>query len=514
MQNDIRPELRIYLENPALFILRYFPHRIDNLEEFHLRLITTATQEKRGLILYPAQHGKTTLGSTILPIHELCCDPDTRIAIIGKNDSDATSIMLSIHAELQGNEDLIRDFGPFRSEEDDSKPWALTKLSVAKRKRRGKEPTIAVFGAGSRTVLGHRTDWTICDDVVTEKNSSTFEQRVKLRQWFNQYVLTGPEEDTDRITVAGTRFDPDDLYGDLIEMRDPETGEELWTIQYEDAIVDEEMHQTLWPARYPWRRLMVKKAEMGTLDFNKRYRNIAVDRSRMVFREEYIKGGYYNKEKYPGCLDTGYTVGKTEDGWKLDGALDPAVGVSRSRKFCAHVVLAAGSCVEHERCYWVVDLERAQLTLPQQVDMVLSKHEQYGLSTSIIEANSYQAGLFQAIKQKMDDQGLAFNIQPHYTTRTNKPDPEMGVQAMAPRFENGQFHIPWGDIHSRRKMQQLVEELIQYPSGRTTDTVMALWMAWRQLQESGPKYKCYNRLEGQGWGKRVRRRVVKNPFYT
>jgi hypothetical protein len=31
---------------------------------------------------------------------------------------------------------------------------------------------------------------------------------------------------------------------------------------------------------------------MGTLSFNRRFRNIAVDPSRMVFKEEYVRGGY------------------------------------------------------------------------------------------------------------------------------------------------------------------------------------------------------------------------------
>jgi hypothetical protein len=80
-------------DDPALFIVTYFPHRINKLEEFHLRLIRTATQQTRSLILYPAGHGKTTLVSTLLPIWALCKDPNIRIAIIGKNDTRSEGIM-------------------------------------------------------------------------------------------------------------------------------------------------------------------------------------------------------------------------------------------------------------------------------------------------------------------------------------------------------------------------------------------------------------------------------------
>lgn len=540
-------ERQLLLDNPDLFLLHYFPHRLEKLEEFHLRLVSTATTEPRGLILYPAAHGKTTLVSTLLPIWALCKDPNIRIAIIAKNDIDAKAIMKSIHAELLGNFELIRDFGPFQ---DPEKPWAETFTSVAKRTRRGKESTLAAFGAGSRNALGYRCDWAICDDVVTDKNSATPEQRAKLKMWFMQGPRTMAEHSDDRLTVVGTLFDPEDLYADLIDLVNPETGEPIWHVQREDAIVeicfcgrpladhdliregdivkhgpcpdsgcemfaqDDHQQVTLWTARWPWLRLMELKAEMGTLDFNKRLRNIAVDKSRMVFREEYIKGGYIGKDRYPGCLDKSYIIGEHDPSWRLHAGFDPAIGLTRSRKFCVHITLAVGSCREHEKCFWVVDIVRDQLTLPQQVELILQKHEQYGCMSSWIEANSYQLGLYQAIKDKMDERDVAYRIDPHYTTRTNKPDPEIGVHRMAPWFENGKVHIPWGNQESQRKMRQLVDELVQYPSGRFSDSVMATWIAWLAADVAAPRFQSYNRLRKKPfWAKTTSRRTVRNPYY-
>lgn len=535
------PELKGFLlQNPDLFIEHYFGHKIQRLEDFHRRLITTATVEILGLVLYPATHGKTTLVSTLLPIWAQAKDPNIRMALIAKNDQDAKKIMQAIHAELLANTELIRDFGPFYAED---KPWSYEQISVEKRTLRAKEPTLAAFGSGSRNALGHRSDWTICDDIITDLNSATPLRRENIKQWFNQGPMTMAEHADDRITVVGTLFDPDDLYHDLVEQRSAETGEPIWFVQREDALVfhcfcghqernhfrrdgacrecdcqgfahDDKRRDTLWPSKWSWLRLMEKKGQIGTLDFNKRFRNIAVDKSRMVFKEEYVRGGWIGKEKYPGCLDANYKVGEYEESWRRASGFDPAVGLTRSAKFCAHVTLAAGTCAEHEKCYWVVDIHRDQKTLPQQADLVLDLHNQYGLLTSKVEANSYQAGLYQAIKEKMDDRGLAFRIEPHYTTRVNKPDPEIGVQRLAPWFENGKVHIPWADAEARRKMGQLVEELIMYP-GRTTDTVMALWMAWLALEEGAPRYASFNRLEQAGsiWGRAQKGKFVQNPYY-
>ena len=68
------------LDNPDAFLGRYFAHRLNHrLEPFHLDLIKTAHTERRGLVLYPAAHGKTTIVSTLLPIWAICKDPNVRI---------------------------------------------------------------------------------------------------------------------------------------------------------------------------------------------------------------------------------------------------------------------------------------------------------------------------------------------------------------------------------------------------------------------------------------------------
>lgn len=513
--NDLSLEARGFLlDNPDAFILYYFPHRIEKLEDFHLRLINTATRKPRGLILYPAAHGKTTLVSELLPIWAICKNPNIRIVDIAKNDVDAKSITRSIQSELLSNSRLISDFGPFKPEGDDSKAWALERFDVAKRTRHGKSSTWAAFGSGARTALGYRTDWTICDDVVTDVNSSTPEQRGKLREWFNQGPETMGDHGDARLTVVGTVFHPEDLYHDLKEMVLPDSGENIWYVQTEYAILDPDIKKVLWPERRPWLWLMQRKAAMGTLDFNKRFNNIAVDPSRMVFKEEYVRGGYVGRIKYPGCLDKHYVVGELPAlGARVYCGFDPAVGVTRTAKFCALLTLAVGSCPEHERCLWVVDLERDQLTLPQQVDLIIRQHQAYNTHVSVIEANGYQGGLFQAAKNKCDELGIALNIQPHYTSRMNKPDPEMGVHSMAPWFENGKVHIPWGNPESQRKMGILVDELISFP-GRTTDTVMAFWFAWRMGQEMAPRFQSHHYLKKPLWNKENRGRFIKNPYYV
>lgn len=520
----LSPEAKQQLiAEPALFILHFFPHRIQVLKEFHIELINLALDERRGLELYPATHGKTSLISEIIPIYEICKDPDIRIGGLFKNQQEARAITRSIQSELVTNMDLIENFGPFQPEPDDEgKIWTQDRFDVAKRQRKGKSSTWAAFGAKGRGALGYRTDHTIADDVVTDQNSSTPEQREGLREWFMQGPMTMPDRHDGRITVVGTAFHPDDMYHEMMRMKLNDNDDRLWTTKVRRAILNDRTQEVLWPEMRPYLFLMEQKVAMGTLDFNKRFQNEALDPSGLVFHEAYIYGGTLKGEKYPGCLDEGYTIEDSEPGWKVYTGFDPAVGTTRGHKFCAHVTLGVGSCPKHETCYWLIDLKRDQMTLPQQVQLIIDQHLKYNATKSLVEANVYQAGLVQQVKDKLMELNIGIQVEPHYTTRVNKPDPDQGVMSMGTVVEQGRLHIPWRDAASRTRMQQLVDELVQYTgvkSSKTTDTVMALWFAWRAAQVSAPRFKPINRLDNQrtwgwpgvknGWGTPIR-----NPVYV
>jgi hypothetical protein len=138
--------------------------------------------------------------------------------------------------------------------------------------------------------------------------------------------------------------------------------------------------------------------------------------------------------------------------------------------------------------------DRDQLTLPQQVELILEARGVRRSSKVVVEANSYQAGLYQAIKQRWMRTRRPTAIEPHYTTRTNKPDPELGCAVDGAVVRAVRRPHPVGRRHSQRKMSVFVDELVMYPDSRTTDTVMAFWFAWRSLQISAeadvPERRC------------------------
>lgn len=501
------------------FLFRYFgpdgSGRLSNdLEAFHLRLIMTALYEPRGLVLYPAAHGKTTLIGCLLPILEMIRNPNIRIVGVFKNETEALGVISTVKAELSENDLLVEDYGPFVPDDNDPRrPWKADWISVRARTRVAKEPTYAVFGSGAKNVLGHRSDWVICDDVVTEKNSSTPDQRTNMLTWYKEAVETSPEkiragEIAGRITTVGTMFHPKDLY-DSIRRKVDRNGVPRYVMQREDAIADQEKHLPLWPERYSWDDLMDMRADMGTLSFNRRMRNRPVDESQQPFREAYILG----EGDYPGCFDHHRCMGEVEPGWRIVCAIDPAVGASRSAKFVGRIVIAIPP--ENPAHRLLLLCERDQMTVPQQADSIIQTHLDFNAMMSVIEVNGYQKGLEQIVQERMTEAGITLRIEPH-TTGMNKLDPEIGLPSLAPLLEKGHLRFPMGDAESRRKSMMLVEEFVEYPFFAYTDLMMATWFAVLKSNTAIPNFDSWNRLDERsryrrGSGKRGR--TVKNPIY-
>jgi hypothetical protein len=507
--------LKILLEKgfESAFLARYFQHRLGaDLEDFHVRLINTALYESRGLVLFPAGHGKTTLIGGLLPILDICRNPNIRIAGIFKNDDEAAGVIMTIKAEFENNELLIQDYGPFKPASDDSAhPWKADWISVAKRTLIAKEPTIAVFGSGAKNILGHRTDWVICDDVVTEKNSATPEQREKMSTWFKECVETSGEKLTrgqvgGRITVVGTMFHPKDLYHAITQKKD-RLGRPRYKHHREDAIRSVADQLPLWPARWTWEDLMDEKASLGTLSFNKRFRNRPVDESEQPFREAWLRGEGDN----PGCLDTERCIWETEDHWRVYIQIDPAVGKSKSAKFCGLTVAAVDPDLPKNR--YLVYADRQQLTLPQQVQWVVNTWQSMpNALVAITEENAYQAGLGQAIMDYCDERGISINLQGH-TTGRNKADPEIGIHSMSSMFENGYARLPYGDAESRRLTEQFMEELIEYPFFLYSDMLMSWWFFHLASKDGIINFKSHNYLSRKSQYRRSGR-VRKNPWHN
>lgn len=138
-----------------------------------------------------------------------------------------------------------------------------------------KNPTM--FGAGitSSKIIGKRfSGIALVDDPHSAANSTTEEQRDKIEQNFEQYVLGGSQH-TAKVVVITTRWAETDLAGRMIEKKS-KSGKKIWRVFETSALREDEDTGELisyWPEYWPVPKLLEKKDEVEQAMWETMYMN-------------------------------------------------------------------------------------------------------------------------------------------------------------------------------------------------------------------------------------------------
>lgn len=467
------------------------------------------------LILWPAGFGKTTVVSTrVLPIMEICDNPNSRNQLIGKNETEAFSFSTNIRRELSSAR-LEKDFGRFQPT-DKAVPWANQAFSVEQREWRDVRENFEFFGTNSHAALGKRSDRVTIDDAETPDTARTPDMRNKLLEWMRigPFTSARPLWNRDKLGnvlrpksirwsktarywgtgVVGTIFHPEGFYAML--MRDP-----TFTCIKFDCYKDKKCSISLSDKMLDSHALDRERRSIGVLAFNKRYRNIAYNEEEMAFREAWVRGQEEEvngqRVSHKGCLDENRSFGQVDDSWDIHIGFDPASG-SRSRwsAFAAYVVLGYDP-EDTERNIYLIDYLKLQDNFDRMLDHLLEGNPGYGIEgfyskyhykRGVVEKNAFGKWMYDNDRMqkyiKPDNHAI---ILPHYTG-TNKTDPEAGVFAMGAMIQDGRFHIPYRESSDKEKAETFIGELLMYPKG-TCDLVMAMWLATQHMKVNNTLYK-------------------------
>lgn len=191
-----------------------------------------------GLILFPPDHAKTSLGEDWLSCG-LADDPETRAAIISKTQPDASTRLLHIQTRMEDRDfypEFINDFGPFKSE-GRGKPWGARWMSLLRKTPRERDYSLQALGIGTQ-VQGKRLDKVLCDDIADDRNYEDYEdQATYIRQSVNTRI-----GNTGIGLMIGTRQGEMDVYRKLM---DEDFFDKVLILP---AVFPD--GTTLWPARF------------------------------------------------------------------------------------------------------------------------------------------------------------------------------------------------------------------------------------------------------------------------
>ena len=249
------------------------------LQPLHASIIHNVSDNQASMDLAPRGHGKSTIGDVDFCITKVLRNPDIRIMIGSKTQTQASAFLKEIRTHFEQNVNLIRIFGDWKKSRDNV--WNDKEFTVNRRTVIKKEATVSALGASGAVVSKH-FDIIIGDDLVGFENARTEAQRKVLKEWFYSSLYPTLEPDGE-IHILGTRYSPMDLYEDLIKSKN-------YKVNVQHAITTKDGQEvSLWESKFSLEKLRSIREEAGLIIFNMQYQNNTELAKGKIFKYRYFK---------------------------------------------------------------------------------------------------------------------------------------------------------------------------------------------------------------------------------
>lgn len=513
------------LDDFAYFRIRYFGRKSTPWQERAayemLRLLQTPDREYL-VINAPSGGGKSTLFTHDIPAWLVARDRSIRCMIGSRTERQARMYVgrlkrtLEREAPMRQDPDLVKqglavdavatmaeDFTPFKPE-NRSDLWRTDELRVRSTDGQSaddKEATFSAWGQDSG-FLGGRFDLVVWDDLVDARNTRTEESMTNLIDWYGSEAESRIEPGG-LIVLQGQRIKADDLYRYALDKKNldgspkyhhikyPAHDDQLCTGHHEET--EEDGAPQAWPNgclldphRLPWKFLAT------TRDTEPRTYNLLFQQD-----DSQTYGGLVEKEWLEGGID--------KDGHMAPGCYDTDRAVAQQLPHLADAfsfVTIDPSPSEYWAIGWwlwddttgrliLMDLKRSRLTPEQFLNLDLDTGQFSGLihewhyrsvllghqiTHVVVEINAAQRWLLTQPHVQRWQSNTGVTLVPH-STGINKNDPEYGLETLGAWYKHGRIRIPYGGPAAKLAMDPLIKEALNYPNGKTTDTLMMTWFA-------------------------------------
>lgn len=451
----------------ATFIRLIAPGRM--LSSCHLEVIEW--WEKQGakshqLLLYPRDHMKSALVAFRVAWY-LTKDPTLRILYISSTSNLAQKQLGFIKQIFES--DIHRRYWPDHIIPDEGKreKWTNSEICLdhpLRKKEQIRDPSIFTGGL-TTNLVGMHCDIAVLDDVVTNDNAYTNEGREKVR---HQYSLLSSIEGAESLEwVVGTRYHPNDLYNDLMNMKQDVFDEEGFIAGQEsiyeifERVVEDRgdgTGQFLWPRQ--------KRKDGKWFGFSKevlaRKRGQYLDR--MQFRAQ-----YYNDPSDPDDVPVDSSkfqyydpkfLTRSRGNWyfknerlNVFAAVDFAYSLKNTSDYTAIVVVG----VDSDNSIYVLDIDRFRTDrVSTYYEHILSLVHKWDFRKLRAEITGAQKVIVNELRNNyIKPNAISLSIDEHSPNRHMGAKEERIQAILEPRYDNLQiWHYRGGNCH-------LLEEELQ-----------------------------------------------------
>jgi len=420
----------------------------------------------------PRGNAKSTIVSMAFIIYCAVFELKHYILLVSDTASQANDFLMAVKTEFEDNVLLINDFGIM-----EGLIWSNSDIVLANGVR------IQALGAGKkvrgRRYKQYRPDLIVCDDLENDENVISPDQRKKTKSWYTKALSKAGDERTD-IILIGTIIHYDSLLANILKnpIYDSLTYRAVikWSASpkwedWERLIINlsdrdrvktaktyfeanrEEMlagTQVLWEAKEDYYDLMVQRIADGPAAFASEKQNEPLSDDDRYFLPEWIH--YYEDAELVGIE------------LFVVGFVDPSMG-KQGGDFSAIIALG-----EDANGYVYVLMASIRRRHPDIIinDVILSNEELHYKFFGV-ETNQFQEYFKDSLEKKIreleevDHRKVRIKIK----EVSQHSDKTLRIQSLQPDIKSGR-------IKFKRDQQELIEQLVNFPSASHDDGPDAL----------------------------------------
>lgn len=408
---------------------------------------------KRLMIFMPPRHGKSEMVSRKFPAYYLGKNPDNNVII----SSYAKSLCRTFSRRVRGtfeSADYQLLFPGIRTAQDSRSvdQWEI-------HGHRGGLMAMGVEGA----ITGHGANLFIIDDPIKDRAEAESKiARDNVFDWYQNVALTRLEPNATMILMM-TRWHQDDLAGRILA-----TEKGIWTVVNLPALIETEdqakidplnrkVGDLLWQGRFSKEEMQGKKATVGSRAWTALYQGAPMDTDSQRVKRDWIR--WYD-ELPP----------KTQRG----GGIDTATSLKTTADNMSMVEVAK----DENGFLYVDDVFCEKLTVNAFENFYVNRVKTTKFARTLIEENNAGEAIRQGIVKACRDN----SVSPHPIGIKTSTDKGVRLSEFEGMIENGTIKFKRGN----KKVEELVEHLIDFPQGTVDDDVDALGFAIKAvLQNSG-----------------------------
>jgi predicted phage terminase large subunit-like protein len=375
--------------------------------------------------------GKSTMVTTAYPIWAILGKQQKKFCIIFcQTRAQAKQHMMNIRTELEGNDLLKKDLGPFQEESDE---WGSHSLVFRKH---GARITVASSDQSIRGLRHneHRPDLIICDDVEDVQSTKTREGREKTYNWLRGEVIPSGDRRT-RLVIVGNLLHEDSL---LMRIKE-EIGKGKAKGVFKEYPLIDKNEVCLWQGKYKTLAdLEEEKMKVSSdVSWQREYLLRIIPTEDQVIHSEWIQ--YY--DDLPGIQHRAYRG--------TYAGVDLAISASDAADFTTVVSAHIYGRRDKVRIYVLPNPIAQKLNFPAQVELMKDfKRTQMPKSSDLlfVESVAYQ----EALPQMLELHGINANaVKPKGDKRTR-------LSLTSTSIKSGVIKFP------RQGCEDLIQQLIGF----------------------------------------------------